>query len=167
MAIPRVDLVTWFNRLSAFPMGREALDRVLWRVVPFNVALKPAVTRVSLDEVQVSLRMRRTMANHLGSMHAAALFTVGEYVQGLAIMANTGAMGAELILVTQHIDYTAKARGDVLAEARITEETRQQVRAGLERGENTEVVLESVVKDAKTGAEVARLRGTWRARRPR
>lgn len=62
------------------------------------------------------------------------------------------------------IDYTAKARGDVFAEARMDEATRKLVKDGLARGDNTEVVLSSVVKDSASGSEVARLRGTWKAR---
>src|SRR5689334_19820398 len=112
MAIPRIDLVTWFNRLQAFPMGTQALDRVLWRVVPFNLALKPHVIGMTNDDVSVAVGpLRRGLTNHLGSMHAAVLFTAAEYVQGLLIMSNAGRLGAELILKSLSIDYTAKAKG--------------------------------------------------------
>ena len=167
MAIPKVDLVTWFKRMNAFPMGSHALDRVLWRVVPFNQILKPHVLDVTLDEVRVGLKMRKALHNHLGSLHAGVMFTLGEYAQGLLIMANSGAMGAELILVRLTIDYVAKGRGDVVCTARITEETRQTVKAGLARGENTGFVQQSTLTDAMTGQELAVAKGTWKARPPK
>lgn len=167
MAIPKVDLVEWFGRASAVPLGTRALDRVLWQVVPFNKALKPHVVQLSLDEAGVELKLKRLLHNHLGSMHAAAIFTVGEYVQGLLTLSNAGAMGAELILTSLTIDYLAKAKGDVVARARMPAETRSTVMAGLARGENIEFHLSSVVSDAVTGKELAKLRGTWKVRPPR
>jgi acyl-coenzyme A thioesterase PaaI-like protein len=167
VAIPKLDLVSWFKRMNAFPMGSHALDRVLWRVVPLNAVLKPHLLDVGLDEVRVGLKIRKVLHNHLGSMHAGALFTVGEYSQGLLIMANAGAMGAELILVRLTIDYVAKARGDVVCTARINDETRQLVKDGLARGENTELVQTSVITDAMTGRELAVAKGTWKARPPK
>ena len=167
MAIPKVDLVEWYGRAAAVPMGTRALDRVLWQVVPFNKALKPHVIQLSPDEVGVELKTRKLLHNHLGSMHAAAIFTVGEYVQGLLMLSNAGALGAELILTSLTIDYTAKAKGDVVARARMTPEIRATVKEGLARGDNTELQLQSVVSDAVTGKQLAVLRGTWKLRPPR
>jgi len=167
MAIPKVDIVSWFKRANALPMGTRALDRVLWRVVPFNKSLKPHVLNITPDEVRVELGLSTAAMNHLRSMHAAALVTVGEYSQGLLILANAGNLGAEVILKDLQIEYTAKGRGTVVASAAMTEETRQTIRDGLGRNENPQVVLTSTVSDVRTGETVATLRGTWKARRPK
>jgi acyl-coenzyme A thioesterase PaaI-like protein len=148
-------------------MGSRALDRLMWRLVPFNRVLRPHVLSVTVDEVRVELKLRRILHNHLGTMHAAALVSVAEYAQGLLITANAGGMGAELILARLSMDYLAKARGDVVATARLAEGVRQQVVDALGRGDNTELTVQSVVTDAATGQDLAVLKGTWRARPPR
>lgn len=167
MANFKVDLVAWYNRASLLPLGTRALDRVLWRVVPFNQSLKPHLLHVSTDEVRAEIKLTTAAMNHLRSMHAAALVTIGEYVQGLLILANAGSLGAEVILKDLHIDYTAKARGPVVASAIMTEQTRETIRDGLSRNENPQVILTSTVSDSATGQTVATLKGTWKARRPR
>jgi acyl-coenzyme A thioesterase PaaI-like protein len=167
MAMPKIDLVSWFQRASLVPMGTRAMDRLLWRVVPFNRGIKPRVTMVSTDEVRAEVQLRKDTMNHLGSMHAGVLFTLGEYVQGLVIVANAGGLGAELILKEVSIDYKAKAKGAVAASARMADDVRAEIRAGLERGDNTAVTLVSNLVDSKTGDPLATLKGQWLARRPK
>ena len=167
MILPRADLVGWFRRLNAFPMGSRALDRVLWRVVPFNKMLRPHLVSATREEVRVELKLRKSLHNHLDSMHAAALVSVGEYAQALLIVANAEGLGAEVILARLTVDYLAKARGDVVSTARMTDAARRAVKEGLGRGENVELSVQSVITDAGTGLELARLKGSWRARAPR
>ncbi|MEW5850327.1 MAG: YiiD C-terminal domain-containing protein [Myxococcota bacterium] len=167
MALPKVDLVSWFNKASRLPKGRSVLDRALWQVVPFNASVKPRVIKLSEDEVVTEVALRRAVANHLGSMHAAVLVTVGEYAQGLLILANAGKLGAEIIIQRLSIEYTAKAKGTVQARCTLPPNFREHVAEALARGENPSVTLESVLTDKKTGQQVAVFTGLWRARRPK
>lgn len=167
MEMPRVDVVAWYNRLSAIPGMTALWDRAFWQVVPFNRLVKPHVLTLTADEVVAQVRLRRSTMNHLRCMHASVLFTAGEYAQGLLIIANAGQLGAEVILRNFTIDYVAKARGNVLSRAEMTPEMRSTITEGLARGENPELTVTSTLTDEKSGAVVAVCKGVWRARRPR
>ncbi len=165
--LPRVDLAAWFRRCQAVPLGTRAIDLVVARLVPLNGVLRPRLLHVAEDEVRVGLALRPVLRNHLGSMHAAALVAVGEYAQALLVYAGAGTTGVDTILATLDVEYLAKARGDVVAAARMDPGTRAGLRDALASGRNETLGLSSVVSDAVTGRELAVLRGGWRARAAR
>lgn len=166
-AAASVDLLSWYQRAAGVPWGRQLLDRVMWQVVPLNRTIQPQLVQLSQDAAEVRVRFRRALSNHLGSVHASVLFTAGEYVQAMVILANAGSLGAQLIVKAVTIEYLAKGRGDLRASAQMPHDVRGHVQQGLDRGENVEFQVTSLVVDNRTGRRLAVLKGTWKARRLR
>ena len=112
-------------------------------MIPYSGSIGATVLELEPGRVKTRLRERRSVRNHLGSVHAIALANLGELTSGLALV---GALGPEArgILTGLDVRYHKKARGTLEAEARcevptVTEPTDRTVHAEI-RDESGDVV---------------------------
>jgi len=140
-----------WRRLAPLPGGKWLFSRLLGWMVPYSGTTRPLVLELGDGLARVRITDHRGIRNHLRSVHAVALVNVAELASGLAM---TLALGEGLRGIVTHIeiDYLKKARGTLVAEARVTVPP-------VTKPEDH--VFESVVTDA-SGAVVARARVRWR-----
>jgi acyl-coenzyme A thioesterase PaaI-like protein len=110
-------LRTQWRRFSALPGGKFLFSAALGRFVPYTGSIGARIQQLEPGLCVVSLRDRRCVRNHLGSIHAMALANLGEMVTGLALM-NSLPDRARGILAGFSVDYLKKARGRLTAECR-------------------------------------------------
>ena len=106
-----------WRRFAPLPGGKWLFSAVLGRYVPYTGSISANVLRLEPGLCVASLRDRRRVRNHLGSIHAMALANLGEMVTGLALM-NSLPDRARGILTGFNVDYLKKARGRLTAECR-------------------------------------------------
>lgn len=148
--------VLW-NRCVRIPGGRWAFSRLLGLMIPYTGSIGARVEALQPGHARVTLRDRRAVRNHLGSIHALALANLGEVTSGLAtIMALPP--GTRSIVTELSIDYLKKARGTLTAESRVS------VPASISAP--TDVVVTTEITDAG-GDAVARTRVRWRLAPPK
>lgn len=110
-------LRTQWRRFAALPGGKWLFSIVLGRYVPYTGSIGARILRLEPGLCVTSLRDRRSVRNHLGSIHAMALANLGEMVTGLALM-NSLPDKARGILTGFNVDYLKKAHGRLTAECR-------------------------------------------------
>lgn len=108
-----------WERLSPLPGGKRIFDRLLGLMNPYTGSVGPRFLELGPGHARVEMRDRRTVRNHVASIHAIALANLGEMSTGLALMAGLPD-DARAIITELKVEYLKKARGCVTAECRCT-----------------------------------------------
>lgn len=153
LSAPGERLRALWGRLAPLPGGKLLFSFLLGRMTPYSATIGARVEELAPGFCRVTLRDRRRVRNHLGSIHAMALANVAEMASGLAVLVGLPP-GIQGIVTGFSITYLKKARGSLIAECRAE---RFQVTA------EQEYEAAVAVSDAQ-GDIVARASARWRLR---
>ncbi len=140
-----------WNRLSPLPGGKLLFSRILGQINPYTGSVKARWLELGPGHAVAQIHERRSIRNHVGSVHAIALTNLAEMVSGLALMSGLPA-GARGIPVRVEIDFLKKARGVITGEGRCDPPA---------TAEEQEVEVWALMRD-EGGQEVARARAVWK-----
>jgi acyl-coenzyme A thioesterase PaaI-like protein len=146
-------------------MKPSEIVEALAAAVPFNRHLALEYGEVVPGRAEVRLMDREEHRNHVGTLHAGALFSAAEAASGAAFVAAFADQLGDVIPVVEsaEIRYLAPARGTVTATATLTV--------------GHEILLEELARDGKTrppvevrltdtaGREVATMQVRWNVRK--
>ena len=94
--------------------ARFATMFLLSWISPFNARLKADLLVWDAEKSVISVKRRRGVRNHVGSIHAGALFTLGETCAGLVIVRNFPFGQYRPLMSDVRVNYSKQARGDVV-----------------------------------------------------
>ena len=150
-------------------MKNQEIIEALAAAVPFNRHLGLEYAAVEPGSAEVRLLDREEHHNHVGTLHAGALFTVAEAASGAAFVSAFATRLGEVVPVVEsaEIRFSAPARGTIAAHARMTKPA-DALLAELDRDGRTRPPVEVRLLD-DSGREVAAMTVVWnvKLRKPR
>jgi acyl-coenzyme A thioesterase PaaI-like protein len=140
-------------------MSDPAADFVT--ALPFNTLIG-----VCADGDALALQDADALHNHVGTVHAGALFTLGEAASGVAIARGIAMALGGVMPVTKSasIAYRRPARGKISASASLAEDIDVIAKRLASEGKTSFEV--NVVLTDVSGTEVATMTVVWHARAP-
>ena len=139
------------NKLSSIPGGKFLFNRIIAWKIPYSATIGARVVDLEPGYAKLILKDKKSIRNHVDSIHAVAITNFGELTSGLAL--NTGLpANARGIVIKISTDYLKKARGTLVAECRcdLPEVTG-----------DTEYTVEAVIKDEEKDI-VGNVKVVWR-----
>lgn len=111
---PEQRLIKMWNRFGGTAIGRKFFSVILGRTAPYSGSIKALVLSLEPGKSQIELKDRKSVRNHLNSIHAIALANLGELASGLAMISAVNS-DTRAIVVNLEIEYLKKARGRLIA----------------------------------------------------
>ncbi|MEO7421333.1 MAG: hotdog fold domain-containing protein [Ornithinibacter sp.] len=102
--------------MSARPFGARIFSAMFARKAPYFRTVRPQVREVRPHHAELSIRKRKAVQNHIGTVHAIAVCNGLEAAMGLLAEATTPA-GHRWIPKGMEVAYLAKSTTDLLCVA--------------------------------------------------
>lgn len=131
--------------------------------IPFNIPHGLKITELAEDKGVAKIPKIKTNLNHLGTIHACAMATIGEYVAGVLILKNFKATKVRVVLTNMQIEYLKQGTSALHATATISSELRDTVNSALEQDGKALLEMESVLTDNKDQV-VSVVKSSWQVK---
>lgn len=147
-------------------MSAQRIHDMLASIVPFVRTVGLTVTEVGPGTATALLANETAVQNHIGSVHAGALYTLGESATGAVVLGLFGDLLPNVFIALKGATVAhSKARpGDLTALATLDGDA-AAVRAAYEAEGKADFDVH--VRFEVDGTEVATVTYSWAARRPR
>ncbi|MEO0778892.1 MAG: hotdog fold domain-containing protein [Bacteroidota bacterium] len=107
-------LIRQFNRLQKRPFGSWLFSWAIGRRAPYFRSIRPRVEALREGYGRVWMKNRRSVHNHLGTVHAIASCNLAEITAGLTIEASLP-RHLRWIPIKMEVEYLKKATTDLYA----------------------------------------------------
>lgn len=98
------------------------LNRLLYRVIPFNKPHSFTIKEIGDDYVQIKLPYKRKNLNHIKGLHACALATLAEYSTGFLMITRLDPKKFRIIMQRIEMDYYYQGKKAATCNFKISEE---------------------------------------------
>lgn len=112
-------LAMW-RRLEAAPFGKSVFSRLVCWKAPYFGSIRPRFEEFRPGFARVSMRKRRAVTNHIGSVHAIAMCNLAELAAGTMTEVTIPA-SMRWLPKAMAVEYLKKAGTDVEAHASVGE----------------------------------------------
>lgn len=105
-----------YDRFRRWPAGQWLFTRAICFKAPYFASIRPRITVLEPGRCEATLRHRRAVTNHLGTVHAIALCNLAELAGGMVTEASLPD-GMRWIPRGMSVEYRKKAVGTMHAVA--------------------------------------------------
>ncbi len=103
-----------YNKLSGLPMGRALFSKGLCFKAPYFSSIKPLFVELRPGYSEVMIRKRRSVLNHIGTVHAIAMCNMAELAGGTMTEVSVP-LSHRWIPKGMKVEYLKKAETDLKA----------------------------------------------------
>ncbi|MDZ4811301.1 MAG: hotdog fold domain-containing protein [Pseudomonadota bacterium] len=139
-------VLSLYQKLTRYPAGHWLFSRAVCLQAPYFGSIHPRFDLLESGRAEAHIRRRRSVQNHIGTIHAIALCNLAELVAGVGIEA-TLTTDRRWIPKGMQVQYLAKCKHSAHAKARI------EIPVDIGTGANCIIPVEIFDRD---GTKVAR-----------
>lgn len=110
-------LLGLYRRITRWPAGHWLFSRAVCFKAPYFGSIAPRITVLEAGRCEATIRHRRRVRNHIGTVHAIALCNLAELTAGLVTDVSIPA-SMRWIPKGMQVQYLKKAMGTMRATAR-------------------------------------------------
>lgn len=103
-----------YNKMSALPMGKALFSKALCVKAPYFSSIKPLFVELRRGYSEVKIKKRRSVLNHLGTVHAIAMCNMAELAAGSMTDVSVP-LSHRWIPKGMDVEYLKKAETDLTA----------------------------------------------------
>jgi acyl-coenzyme A thioesterase PaaI-like protein len=162
MPFDPVELVEKFEK-AAPSLSRKFSMLALGFISPFNSHLKGKLKAWGKNKVKIELACHRGVKNHVGSIHAGALFTLGETCAGLIIIRNFSFKEHRPLMSEVSVVYDKQALEGVTGVCEVTAGVLDKAKATLKKGEIPFIPMKTLIFNGK-GQKIAEVNTKWQVK---
>jgi acyl-coenzyme A thioesterase PaaI-like protein len=107
-----VDTYALWRRVTAYPQGKRIFSLVFEQAAPYFRTARPRFVELGPNRAVLTIRKRRRVQNHIGTVHVIAICNGLEAAMGALAEATIPAT-RRWIPKGMEVDYTAKATSDI------------------------------------------------------
>jgi acyl-coenzyme A thioesterase PaaI-like protein len=109
-------VLSLYRRFAYWPAGRWLFSRLICLKAPYFASIAPRIESLEPGRGVATLRHRRRVTNHIGSVHAIALCNLAEFIAGLTTEVSLPT-SMRWIPKGMTVEYLKKAMGTMRAVA--------------------------------------------------
>lgn len=102
------------EKVHRFPLGKTIFSRLVASKAPYFKTIKPQIEELKHNHLRASMKKRRSVENHLGTVHAIASCNLCEFAAGICMEASIP-KHRRWIPIGMNVQYLKKAETDVEA----------------------------------------------------
>lgn len=132
-------------------MNPELLNQLVLEAVPYNRLFALEFGTVTPEQVELRLHERPEYANHVGTVHAAAQYSLAEAASGAMIavlFSDLLGQGVTPLASQATVKYKKAAAGTLCAKASVMPEEQARLRQELETNRKAPVLVQVALHDA-------------------
>ena len=107
-----------YRKFTRFPMGKWLFSRTVCLTAPYFGSISPRFESLEPGKAVVSMKNRRRVRNHIGTVHAIAMCNLCELAAGTMTDVSVPA-GMRWIPKGMQVEYLNKATTDLVATAQL------------------------------------------------
>jgi uncharacterized protein (TIGR00369 family) len=107
-------VLSLWQRSEKTTFGRWFFSRMVARKAPYFTTIKPRIELLEVGRSQVSMKKRRAVENHIGTVHAIAMCNLAELAGGMLTEVSIPAT-MRWLPKGMKVEYVRKAETDVTA----------------------------------------------------
>lgn len=105
-----------FNLARRFPAGLWLFSRAVCWTAPYFASIRPQIRVLQPGRAEVTMKKRRSVQNHLQTVHAIAMCNMAELAGGMCTDVSIP-RGSRWIPAGMTVEYLKKAKTDLIAVA--------------------------------------------------